>query len=148
MSSVRHTRNPVRFGLALSLLAILAATACGNGDRLSVAEYARICAAGIASAASLIEPDRVTWGELHDLASQSAETMRGVNPPDELSAFHRASLKTLDFVAAVSGEQDKEAQANPLAFGLEAIGIANQLRRSVDDLSLDLRSALAQSGCL
>lgn len=152
VSSMRRLRNLrrnlLRFGPVLSMLAILAATACGTEDRLTVAEYAQICAAGIASAASLIEPDRVTWGELRDLAADSAETMRSVNPPEELSEFHRMSLKTLDFVADVADEQDREALANPLAFGLEAIRIATQLRRSVDDLPSDLRSSLAQSGCL
>lgn len=148
VSSVPNMRNPVRSGLALSLLAMLSTLACGSEDRLTVAEYAQICAGGIASAASLIEPDRVTWGELHDLASQSAEIMRGVNPPDELSEFHRTSLKTLDFVADVSGKQDREALANPLAFGLEAIRIATQLRRAVDALPPDIRASLTQSGCL
>lgn len=156
VSSVRHLRNPLsnlmrnlmRFGPVLSILAILAATACGTDDRLTVAEYAQICATGIASAASLIEPDRVTWGELRDLAANSAETMRSVDPPEELSEFHRVSLKTLDFVAEVAGEQDREALANPLAFGLEAIRIATQLRRTVNAMPPETRSSLAQSGCL
>ena len=135
---------------ALLLLALCAPglAACGGGERLTIEQYADWCAGGVASAASLIDPERVTWGDLRDLATDSASELRGVNPPRELSEFHRLSLKTLDFVADVAGEQEAEELANPLAFGLEAIAIATQLRRAVEDLAPEIRVRLNEAGCL
>ncbi|MCY3920795.1 MAG: hypothetical protein OXG27_00165, partial [Chloroflexi bacterium] len=85
---------------SLTLLALLPllATACGPSDRLTVDEYAEFCAAGIASAAELIEPENTTWGDLVQLGEPSIERLRNVNPPEQLATFHRVSLKTLEFV--------------------------------------------------
>ncbi|MCY3557304.1 MAG: hypothetical protein OXH13_01495 [Chloroflexi bacterium] len=134
--------------LMLVVLCAIGLAACGGGERLTLEQYSDWCTGGIASAASLIDPERVTWGELQELASQSAEELRAVNPPRELSEFHRASLKTLDFVAEVAAEQDRDELANPLAFGLEAISIATQLRRSVDALSPQVHASLREAECL
>ncbi len=135
--------------LLIPLFAVgLTVTACGGGERLTVEQYADWCAGGVASAASLIDPERVTWGELGELASSSAAELSSVNPPRELSEFHRVSLKTLDFVADVAGEQEAEEFANPLAFGLEAIAIATQLRRAVEGLAPETRARLGEAGCL
>ena len=133
--------------IGLILLPILL-SGCADEERLTLSEYAEFCAAGIASASSLIEPDSVTWGELDALASESAATLRPVIPPAELSKFHRASLTALNFVAEVASDQDPDAVANPLVFGFEVIGIATQLRRSVDELSPETRRALNDAGCL
>ncbi len=136
------------FVLAMIAISISLALACGGEERLTVAEYAEFCAGGIASAASLIEPDRITWGELEELASQSAMELRAVKPPEELSEFHRASLKTVDLVAGVAADQESEERANPLAFGLEAIRVATQLGRSVEALSPQVRTSLREAGCV
>jgi len=134
--------------LLLVLLSAIGLAACGGGERLTLEQYADWCAGGVGSATSLIDPERVTWGELRELASESAEELRAVNPPRELSEFHRVSLKTLDFVTEVAAEQDRDELANPLAFGLEAIAIATQLRRSVDALSPEVGASLREAGCL
>ncbi len=134
--------------MLLCLLLLSMATACADDVSLTVSEYAEFCAEGIASAASLIEPDRIVWSELEELATQSARELRSVKPPSELSEFHRASLKAFDFVAGVARDQDPDEAANPLAFGFEAIRIATQLRRSVDVLAPDVRGSLDAAECL
>ena len=138
-------RGPV---IASLILAALAVASCGSDERLTLDEYAVFCADGIASARTLIEPEAVTWGDLIELGEPSLERLRSVEPPDELGEFHRASIKVLDFVVGVAEEQPRGEIANPLAFGFQAIGIATQLRRAVDDLPDDVRRALDDAGCL
>ena len=134
--------------LASALAAAVVALSCASGERLTIDQYAEVCADGIASAQTLIEPESITWGELASVALRSAELMRDVEPPAELSEFHRATRKTLDFVADVAGDQSPDELANPLVFGLEAIQIATQLRRAIDDLPIELRRTLSEAGCL
>ena len=136
--------------VALLLIASFAVglAACGGGDRLTLQQYADWCAGGVGSATSLIDPERVTWGDLRELAADSAAELSRVSPPSELSEFHRVSLKTLNFIADVAGEQEAEELANPLAFGFEAIAIATQLRRAVEDLAPETRALLSEAGCL
>jgi hypothetical protein len=121
---------------------------CAQTERLTVQQYADFCAAGIASAQQLIEPDSVTWEDLINLAEPSLERLRSVEPPEALGDFHRASIKTLDFVATVARGQPSEELANPLAFGLNAIRIATQLRRAVNELPAEVERTLRQSECL
>ena len=130
----------------MALLPLLT-TACGPGDRLTVDQYAAFCAAGIASASDLIEPDNVTWGDLVQLGEPSIERLRSVNPPEELATFHRVSLKALEFVVEEARKHPPEELANPLAFGLDAIRIATQLRRAVEDLPDEVRRVLHEAGC-
>lgn len=136
----------------LSLLATAFAAAfllaCGGTERLTLDQYAQFCAGGIASAAELIEPDQVTWGDLVEIGEPSIERLRSVEPPDELATFHRASLRTLTFVVGVAEEQPAEEIANPLAFGLNAIRIGTQLKRAIEDLPPDIRRTLSEAGCL
>ena len=131
----------------LSIIPVLVA-ACGGGERLSVEEYARFCAGGIASAAELIEPDNVTWGDIVEIGTPSIERLRSVEAPDELATFHRVSLKTLEFVVGEARDHPPEELANPLALGLSAVRIATQLRRAIEDLPDDLRRTLSEAGCL
>ena len=138
-------RSPVL--LILAVVPILAA-ACGGGDRLTVEEYAEFCAGGIGRAIELIEPDNVTWGGIVEIGMPAIERVREVMPPDELERFHRASLKTLDFVVGVAKDHPPDEQANPLAFGLDAVRVATQLRRAVEALPDDLRRTLREAGCL
>lgn len=122
--------------------------ACASSERLSVSEYAEFCASGIASARTLIEPESVTWGDLVSLGAPSLQRLRAVEPPDELAEFHRASIKTLDFVVGVAAEQPPEETANPLAFGLNAVRIATQLSRAIDALDPSIRATLRRADCL
>lgn len=133
--------------MLIALLPTLAA-ACGSGDRLTVEQYADFCAAGVASATELIEPENTTWGDLVQIAEPSIERLRSINPPDQLATFHRVSLKTLEFVVEEAREHPPEERANPLAFGLDAIRIATQLRRAIEDIPLDTRQSLTNAGCL
>lgn len=133
--------------LMLGVVPFLAA-ACGGGDRLTVEEYAAFCAEGIASAAELIEPEHVTWGDIVEVGEPSIERLSSIEPPDELATFHRVSLKTLEFVVAESREHPQEELANPLAFGLNAVRIATQLRRAIQDLPVDIRLSLSENRCL
>ena len=135
---------------ALVILTVvpLLAAACGGADRLTIEQYAEFCAAGIASAAELIEPENVTWGDLVQLGEPSIERLRSTNPPEELATFHRLSLKALEFVVEEASQHPPEELANPLAFGLDAIRIATQLRRAVEDLPDDARRVLHEAGCL
>ena len=132
--------------LAMSAVALL--VACGGSDRLTLERYAEFCAGGIASAEELIEPESVTWGDLLDLGETSLERLRSVEPPEALADFHRASIKTLDFVVGVATEQPSDELANPLAFGFDALRIATQLRRAVEELPVDVRRTLSEAGCL
>lgn len=132
---------------SLMLIALLVLS-CGSTERLTLDEYAAFCADGIASAGTLIEPESVTWGDLLSLGESSLERLRSVGPPEELADFHRASIKTLDFVVGVAGEQPAEEVANPLAFGFDAIRIATQLRRAVEEIPTDARGRLRDAGCL
>ena len=138
-------RSPV---LVMLMVVPLLAAACGGGDRLTVEQYARFCAAGVASAAQLIEPENVTWGDLVQLGEPSIERLRTINPPEELATFHRLSLKALEFVVEEARQHPPEELANPLAFGLNAIQIATQLRRAIEDIPPATRQSLTQSGCL
>ena len=122
--------------------------ACASSERLSVSEYAEFCADGIASARTLIEPESVTWGDLFRLGEPSLQRLRAVEPPDELAEFHRASIKTLDFVGGVAAEQPAEELANPLAIGLNAVRIATQLSRAIDALDPSIRATLRRADCL
>ncbi|MDE2746403.1 MAG: hypothetical protein OXI41_10545 [Chloroflexota bacterium] len=132
-----------------SLLGIaLLGPACASADRLTVAEYADLCADGIASARNLIEPESVTWGDLIRLGEPSLERLRSVEPPEALAEFHSASIRTLDFVIGVAEEQPAEETANPLAFGLSAVRIATQLSRAIDGLEPTTRATLRRAGCL
>lgn len=133
--------------MLIALLPTLAA-ACGSGDRLTVEQYADFCAAGVASAAELIEPENTTWGDLVEIGEPSIERLRSVNPPDQLATFHRISLKTLEFVVEEARDHPPEERANPLAFGLDAIRIATQLRRAIEDLPDDERRVLHEATCL
>ena len=128
-------------------MAVLLILGCGSSERLTLEQYAAFCADGIASAEALIEPESVTWGDMLDLADASLERLRSVEPPEVLSDFHRASVRTLDFVAGVAREQPREEVANPLAFGFEAIRIATLLRRAIADLPDDVRWTLQQAEC-
>lgn len=135
--------------LALSIVfAVLLSVGCGGADRLTIEEYAEFCAGGIASAAELIEPEDVTWGDIVEIGEPSIERLRSVEPPDELAKFHRVSLKTLEFLVGEASEHPPEEFANPLAFGLNAVRIATQLRRAIDDLPVDVRNGLSDAGCL
>ena len=134
--------------LLLGALVALVALGCGSDERLTLEEYAVFCADGIASAQTLIEPESVTWGDLLELGEPSLARLRSVEPPAELGEFHRASIKVLDLVVGVAEEQPSEELANPLAFGFQAIRIATQLRRAVDDLPEEVRRALGEAGCL
>jgi len=146
--SVVQTGNARRL-LALSMMfAVLLAAGCGGGERLTVEEYAAFCSGGIASAARLIEPEDVTWGDLVEISEPSIERLRGVAPPRELADVHRASLKTLEFVVEVAKERPADEIANPLSFGLNGIRIATQLRRAVEDLPGEVRWTLREAGCL
>ncbi len=138
-------RSPVL--VILTIIPLLAA-ACGGADRLTVEQYAQFCAAGIASAAQLIEPENVTWGDLVQLGEPSIERLRTINPPEELATFHRLSLKALEFVVDEARQHPPEELADPLAFGLNAIQIATQLRRAIQDIPPATRQSLTQSGCL
>ena len=122
--------------------------ACGGSDRLTLEQYAEFRAGGIASAEELIEPESVTWGDLIDLGEPSLERLRSVEPPEALADFHRASIKTLDFVVGVAMEQPPDELANPLAFGFDALRIATQLRRTVEELPVEVRRTLSEAGCL
>lgn len=128
--------------------AAIVAAACASTERLTVSEYATFCADGVASARTLIEPESVTWGDLVRLGEPSLERLRSVEPPDELAEFHRASIKTLDFVVGVAAEQPAEEIANPLAFGLNAVRIATQLSRAIDALDPSIRATLRRADCL
>ncbi len=143
----KPARGVRMFLLSLIALSMFAPLACGGDASLSVSEYAEFCADGIA-AASLIEPERIVWSDLEALASRSARALREINPPPELSEFHRASLKAFDFVAGAAREQPPDALANPLALGFEAIGVATRLRRSIDALTSDVRASLNAAQCL
>ena len=134
--------------IVCALVAAAFALSCASADRMTVEQYAKVCADGIASAQTLIDPQSLTWGELASLATRSADVLRELNPPSELSRFHRASRQTFEFVAEVAGDHPPSELANPLAFGLEAIQIATQLRRAVADLSVETRQTLSQTGCL
>ena len=134
-------------GLSIMVGALFLA-GCGGGERLSVEEYAAFCAGGLASVESLIEPENVTWGDLVEIGEPSIERLSDVMPPEELATFHRISLKTLDFVVGVATEYPADEPANPLAFGLDAVRIATQLRRAVEDLPDDVRRMLSEAGCL
>lgn len=132
----------------LALLPILAA-ACGGGDRLTVEQYADfLCTANIATASDLIDPDNITWGDIVQLGEPSIERLRSTNPPEELATFHRITLKALEFVVEEAAQHPPEELANPLAFGLDAIRIATQLRRAIADIPPDTRQTLTQAGCL
>jgi len=132
-----------------SLLGIvLLGPACASADRLTIAEYADLCADGIASARNLIEPESVTWGDLIRLGEPALERLRSVEPPEALAEFHRASIRTLDFVIDVAEEQPTEVTANPLAFGLNAVRIATQLSRAIDGLEPTTRATIRRAGCL
>ena len=133
---------------AVAFLAALAALACGTDDRLTLDQYAQFCADGVATTRSLIEPDSLTWGELQALGESSAQQLRAANPPEILSDFHRASLKTMDLVVGVASEQPAEEVANPLAFGFQALQIATQLRRTIEELPREVRQTLSEAGCL
>ena len=133
---------------AIAFIAALAAVACGTDERLTLDQYAQFCADGVATTRSLIEPESLTWGELQALSESSAEQFRAATPPDVLSDFHRASLKTMDFVAGVASEQPPEELANPLAFGFQTLQIATQLRRTIEDLPSEVRQTLSEAGCL
>ena len=87
--------------------------ACASIERLTVSEYAEFCADGVASARTLIEPESVTWGDLIRLGEPSLERLRAVEPPGELAEFHRASIKTLDFVVGVAEEHPAEEACQP-----------------------------------
>ena len=126
----------------------LVLVACGGSERLTLEQYAQFCAGGVASAAELIEPDQVTWADLVEIGEPSLERLRSVEPPQELADFHRASIKTLDFVVGVASEQPAEEVANPLVFGLDAIRIGTQLRRAVEEIPADVRGRLSDAGCL
>lgn len=128
--------------------AVVVFAACASIERLTVSEYAEFCADGVASARSLIEPESVTWGNLIRLGEPSLERLRAVEPPGELSEFHRASIKTLAFVVGVAEEHPAEEPANPLAFGLNAVRIATQLSRAIDALEPTTRATLREAGCL
>ncbi|MCY3570504.1 MAG: hypothetical protein OXH19_04090 [Chloroflexi bacterium] len=128
--------------------AAIVAAACASNERLTVSEYAEFCADGIASARTLIEPESVTWGDLVRLGAPSLQRLRAEEPPDELAEFHRASIKTLDFVVGVAEEQPAEELANPLAFGLNAVRIATQLSRAIDALDPSIRATMRRAGCL
>ena len=128
-------------------VAILVA-ACASSQRLSVSEYADVCADGVASARTLIEPESVTWSDLVRLGEPSLRRLRAVEPPDELAEFHRVSIKTLDFVVGVAQDQPAAELANPLAFGLNAVRIATQLSRAIDALDPTTRATLLRAGCL
>ena len=133
----------------LALIAIAAIGAsCSSPQRLTVSEYAELCGAGVASATSLIEPESLTWGDLAELADSSLEQLQPIEPPQELGDFHRASTKAMSFVLDVAQGQPAEALANPLAFGIEAVRIATQFRRAVQDLPADVRAQLRDAGCL
>lgn len=136
--------------LAISslILGALLILGCASSERLTVEEYAEFCADGIGSAEQLIEPESVTWGDLLELAEPSLERMRSIEPPEVLSEFHRASVRTLDFVVGVASEQPFEEIANPLVFGFQAIRIATQLRRAVEALPEDVLRTLREAGCL
>ena len=113
-----------------------------------MSEYAEFCADGIASAEQLIAPESVSWGDLLELAGPSLERLRAVEPPEALSTFHRLSIKTLDLVVDVAGEHPAGEAANPLAFGLNGVRVATQLRQAVEGLPSDVRRTLSQAGCL
>ncbi len=134
--------------LTLLILAALLTLGCASTERLTLEEYAVFCADGIASAEELTEPQSTTWGDLLELAEPSLERLRSVEPPEVLAEFHRASIRTLDFVVGVAEEQPSEEVANPLAFGFDAIRIATQLRRAVEDLPDDVRQTLRRAECL
>ena len=136
-----------RFALSFAL-ALLVIPACGGGERLTLEEYASFCAGGVASATELIEPENVTWGDLVEVGEPSIARLRSVEPPEDLAVFHRVSLKALDLVVEVAREHPAEELANPLAFGLDAVRIATQLRRAIDDLPDDVRWTLREAGCL
>ena len=114
-------RRMIRRLFIVPLMSVMSAVvlfaACASIERLTVSEYAEFCADGVASARSLIEPESVTWGDLIRLGEPSLERLRAVEPPGELAEFHRASIKTLDFVVGVAEEHPAEEPANPLAFG-------------------------------
>ena len=134
-------------GLGSLLFAALLILGCGSSERLTLEQYADFCADGIASAEQLIEPESVTWGDLLELGEPSLERLRSVEPPEVLADFHRASVRTLDFVVGVASEQPRDEIANPLVFGFDAIRIATQLRRAVADLPLDVRRTLQRAEC-
>ena len=147
-ASGRRMKRVLTLACSFLLLAALLSLGCAGSDRLSVAAYAEFCADGIASAQDLIEPDAVTWGDLLDLGQPSLDRLRAVEPPEALGDFHRASLKALDLVVGVAGEQPADELANPLAFGLDALRIGTQLARSVDALPSEIRMRLREAGCL
>lgn len=132
----------------VALISVIVLIACASEDRLTLDEYAQFCSGGIASAADLIDPESVTWGDLVEIGGESADSLREVQPPAELSEFHRASLKTLDFVVDVAKQHPAEEIANPLEFGFQAIQIATQLRRTIEELPPGHRRTLADAGCL
>lgn len=135
-------------GFTLALVGLVSLIACSSGERLTVEQYAEFCAGGVASVTDLIEPDRVTWGDLARLGERSGEQLRSVSPPEALADFHRASLKAVDHVSDTAADQPPDQPANPLAFGFEAIRIATQLRRAIEALPIDVRRVLDESGCL
>ena len=142
----------MRFSVAavafLVALVGLVGFACGSNKRLTLEQYANFCADGLASTQSLIQPESLTWGDLRELGESSWQQLRAVNPPEVLGDFHRASLKAMDFVVGVATEQPPDDVANPLAFGFQALQIATQLQRAVEDLPVDVRRTLAEAGCL
>lgn len=133
---------------AVAFLVALVGFACGANERLTLEQYAEFCADGIASTQSLIQPESLTWGDMRELGVSSAQQLRAVEPPEVLASFHRASLKAMDFVVGVATEQPPEDVANPLAFGFQALQIATQLQRAVEDLPVEVHRTLSEAGCL
>ena len=134
--------------VALAALLLIIGVGCASEERLSLEEYGEFCAQGVVSAQTLIEPDAITWDELSRLGSRSLERLRAVEPPQLLAEFHRVSIKTIDFVVGVASEQRGDELVNPLAFGFEAVRIATQLRRAIDEIPQEVQASLRESGCL
>ena len=143
------TGRMVALGLVTpAVLLVVLSAACGADQRVSVERYTEICADGVISATQLIDPEEVSWGAVLEIGEASIERLQAIAPPAALDEFHQASLRTLMFVASVAREQPAGERANPLVLGFDAVRIATQLKRAVDDLPADLRRTLRQAGCL
>ncbi len=139
--------------LALCAVALIAAALCSFGcraepERLSVAEYAEFCSDGIVWAATLIEPEALTWGGLLELAEPSLARLQAVTPPEVIEDFHNASIRVLEFIIDTAEDEPATQEASPLAFGFQAISVATRLTRALDALPAEVRQTLDAAGCL
>ena len=131
--------------IALAGFLILAGVACGGSPEkqsISVAEYAE----SICSGDNL---DEGTWGDVIGQIQSAIDTGNGINPPSELSGYHKAITASLNELLKVAKDKPSDEDVNVLDLLSESKLIASGLAIGVEEekLSPSTLQTLRDAGC-